>query len=108
MRKMRRNRKKPKGSAAERTARAWGFHIPTRIRGVLPEAPPIPRIVRVLKNGVVIDEWLIGFPLTGEQATWLIDMSYRWLLLDDSTLNRKWLIEILDTIEAAFRRFAGE
>lgn len=67
----------------------------------MPEEPPIPRCVRVLKKGVVIDQWLIAFPFTRPQRNWLIDMSYRWSPLDDSEENRDWILEFLDSIDAA-------
>jgi hypothetical protein len=86
-------------------ATAWAYHVPSRTRRPLPEAPPIPQVVRILRSGALIDEWLIIFPLSSEQMRWLIDMSCRWSLLDDSAQNREWLYHIVATIELAFRRF---
>lgn len=84
---------------------AAGLHLPTMRQGNLPDAPGIPACVRVLKNGVIVDHWFIAFPLTTSQMTWLIDMTTRWSLLDDSEENCLWLMEILEAIELAFLRY---
>lgn len=89
-------------------APALGLHLPTRRQGRLPDAPAIPGCVRVLEIGVVVDHWFIAFPLRMPQMNWLIDMVMRWSLLDDSEENRLWLIEILDAIESAFRRYCED
>lgn len=104
---MRRNRKTLKRLAPKHRVQPEAYHLPTKKRAALPEAPPIPRKIRVLKNGLIIDDWLMPFPLSSGQMTWLINMYYRWAVLDDSEECRGWLYEVLDTVDASVRRFLG-
>lgn len=84
-----------------------GYHLARRSFERLPRHLPPPSCIRVREDGLVLDNWLIGFSLSKSQMCWLIDMVQLWFLLDDSAENGQWLCGVLDAMENGYVRYCG-
>ena len=81
-----------------------GYHCARGLVERLPHFLPVPSCIRVIKDGLILDEWVIALPFAKSQMAWLIDMMHLWFLLDDSPENTRWLSGVLDAIETGHLR----
>ncbi len=82
-----------------------GYH---RIKGTIETLPrflPIPAEIRVLQDGLVLDNWMIVFPFSTGETTWFLDMVHLWFLLDDSKENARWLDGVLEAVDSGYTRY---
>ena len=95
----------PEWEEGEPVGAPMGYHLARRSFERLPRHLPPPACIRVLEDGLALDDWLIGFSMTKSQMSWLMDMMQLWFLLDDSPENAQWLCGVLDAMESGYVRY---